>query len=74
MQTEDDRVVFDQSRTVSWTSTVPFHPRMAKMSGREVLEAIRAGLLAPPPLAPLVPAPPAPAMADWERVSAPLLE
>ncbi|HWZ07733.1 MAG TPA: PaaI family thioesterase [Bradyrhizobium sp.] len=51
MQTEDDRVVFDQSRTVSWTSTVPFHPRMAKMSGREVLEAIRAGLLAPPPLA-----------------------
>jgi uncharacterized protein (TIGR00369 family) len=51
MPTEDDRLVFDQSRTMSWTSTVPFRPRMAKMSGREVLEAIRAGQLAPPPLA-----------------------
>ena len=51
MPTEDDRLVFDQSRTVSWASTVPFHPQMAKMSGREVLEAIQAGLLAPPPLA-----------------------
>jgi acyl-coenzyme A thioesterase PaaI-like protein len=51
MPTEDDRLVFDQSRTVSWASTVSFRPRMAKMSGREVLEAIQAGLLAPPPLA-----------------------
>jgi uncharacterized protein (TIGR00369 family) len=50
MPTEDDQVVFDQSRTVSWASTVPFYSRMAKMSGREVLEAIQAGLLAPPPL------------------------
>jgi hypothetical protein len=44
-------LLFDQSRTVSWASAVPFHPRMAKMSGREVLEAVQAGLLAPPPLA-----------------------
>jgi len=51
MPTEDDRLAFDRSRTVSWASTVPFHRRMAKMSGREVLEAIQAGLLAPPPLA-----------------------
>ena len=51
MSTLDDQLVFDQSRIVSWTSTVPFHPRMAKMSGHEVLEAIQAGLLAPPPLA-----------------------
>ena len=51
MPTEDDRLVFDHSRTVSWASTAPFHPRMTKMSGREVLEAIQAGLLAPPPLA-----------------------
>ena len=51
MPTEDDRLVFDQFRTVSWASTAPFHPRMARMSGREVLEAIQAGLLAPPPLA-----------------------
>jgi acyl-coenzyme A thioesterase PaaI-like protein len=50
MPTEDDRLVFDQSRTVTWALTAPFHPRMAKMSGREVLEAIQAGLLAPPPL------------------------
>jgi hypothetical protein len=50
MPTEDDRVVFDQSRTVTWALTAPFYPRMA-MFRREVLEAIRAGLLAPPPLA-----------------------
>ena len=54
MPTEDERLIFDQSRTVSWASTAPFHPRMAKMSGREVLEVIRAGLLAPPPLARLI--------------------
>jgi len=51
MPTEEDQLVFDHSRTVSWTSTGPFHPQMAKMSGREVLEAIQAGLLAPPLLA-----------------------
>ncbi|HEV3493137.1 MAG TPA: PaaI family thioesterase [Reyranella sp.] len=50
MSTEGDRPVFDQSRTVSWASMAPFHPRMAKMSGRGVLEAIQAGVLAPPPL------------------------
>jgi hypothetical protein len=44
MPTEEDQLVFDHSRTVSWTSTGPFHPQMAKMSGREVLEAIQAGL------------------------------
>jgi hypothetical protein len=44
MPTEEDQLVFDHSRTVSWTSTGPFHPQMAKMSGREVL-------LAPPLLA-----------------------
>jgi uncharacterized protein (TIGR00369 family) len=49
MPTEDERLIFDQSRTVSQAS-----PRMAKMSGREVIEAIRAGLLAPPPLARLM--------------------
>src|SRR5580700_11208126 len=49
MPTEDERLIFDQSRTVSQAS-----PRMAKMSGREVIEAIRAGLLAPPPLARLI--------------------
>jgi len=54
MPTEDERLIFDQSRTVSWASTAPFHPRMAKMSGREVLEAIQAGLLAPPPVARLI--------------------
>ena len=47
MPTEEDQLVFDHSRTVSWTSTGPFHPQMAKMSGREVLEAIQAVLLAP---------------------------
>jgi uncharacterized protein (TIGR00369 family) len=51
MPTEVDRPVFDQSRTVSWASMAAFHPRMAKMSGRDVLEAIQAGRLAPPPLA-----------------------
>jgi uncharacterized protein (TIGR00369 family) len=50
MSTEGDRPVFDQSRTVSWASMAPFRPRMAKMSGRGVLEAIQAGVLAPPPL------------------------
>ena len=54
MPTEDERLIFDQPRTVSWPSTVPFRPRMAKMSGREVLEAIQAGLLAPPPMARLI--------------------
>jgi hypothetical protein len=49
MPTEDERLIFDQSRTVSQAS-----PRMAKMSGREVIEAIRAGLLVPPPLARLI--------------------
>ena len=51
MPTEVDRPVFDQSRTMSWASMAAFHPRMAKMSGRDVLEAIQAGRLAPPPLA-----------------------
>ena len=51
MPTEDEPLIFDQFRTVSWASTAPFQLRMARMSGREMLEAIQAGLLAPPPLA-----------------------
>lgn len=45
---------FDRVREVSWTATAPFWPAMAAMSGREGLEAIRDGRVAPPPIARLL--------------------
>ncbi len=45
---------FDRVREVSWAETAPFRPVMAAMSGREVLEAIRDGRIAPPPIARLL--------------------
>ena len=49
-----DTVAFDRVREVSWAATAPFWPAMAGMSGREVLEAIRDGRIAPPPIAQLI--------------------
>jgi uncharacterized protein (TIGR00369 family) len=44
-------LIMDQTRTVDWASTGPFQPEMATLSGREVLERVKAGRFAPPPMA-----------------------
>jgi uncharacterized protein (TIGR00369 family) len=54
MPIQESPLTFDQTRAVSWATMAPFHQKMAAMSGREVLESIREGRLAPQPMARLI--------------------
>src|ERR1700719_1091795 len=54
MPIQESPLTFDQTRAVSWATMAPFHQKMAALSGREVLESIREGRLAPPPMARLI--------------------
>src|SRR6202047_3182142 len=54
MPIQEVPLTFDQTRAISWATMAPFHKKMAAMSGREVLESIREGRLAPPPMARLI--------------------